>query len=206
LSAKLNAEKKSAQPAGRKLWTVLRPIPAWVLQAAAAVIVLLAGVWIGRTLLPPTTHEGQLAKITPPGMTTVTPALSITDRRAQQFLDRSEVLILGLVHNDPQSDTDLTHPKQVSRDLIHEARLLKTQLNSHDERKLRRLVSDLELILVQIANMKAENDIPEIELVRSGIDRKAILFQINLEQMRMAGASNRVQKPSSSAGENSSQL
>jgi len=204
LNAKLAAEKKSAAAPDRKLWTVLRPIPAWALQAAAAVIVLLAGVWIGRTMLPNSIPVASVAKPTPANPQLAQP-VSITDRRAQQFLDRSEVLILGLMHNDPQSE-DLTHPKQVSRDLVHEARYLKTQLNSHDQRKLRRLVSDLELILVQIANMKAEHGVPEIELVRSGIDRKAILFQINLEQMRMAGTTNRVEKPSSSAGKNSSQL
>jgi hypothetical protein len=46
------------------------------------------------------------------------------------------------------------------------------------------LITDLELILLQIANLESEYNIPEIEMVKSGVDRRGILLKINIEEMR----------------------
>ena len=53
---------------------------------------------------------------------------------------------------------------------------------------LRALIDDLEVILLQIANLEAEHDVPAIELVRSGVDRRGILLKIQVEQMRRTPA------------------
>ncbi|MGH9856602.1 MAG: hypothetical protein ACRD4B_02040, partial [Acidobacteriota bacterium] len=110
------------------------------------------------------------------------------DQRTQQFLGRSEIILLGLVNYDPQIDEpaglDITRQKAVSRNLIHEASYLKRQLADGDDRRLEKLVTDLELILLQIANLEEKEDVPEIELVKSGVDRKGLLLKINLEQMK----------------------
>jgi len=49
---------------------------------------------------------------------------------------------------------------------------------------LRLLVSDLEVILLQIANLESEHNLSTIEMVQSGVDRRGILLKINLEEMR----------------------
>src|SRR5262249_30474122 len=161
------------------------------LKAAAAFILIGVGVLIGRYYMTPTTQP-PIANYRPtPSTTTAVQRVSM-DPETKRFLDRSQVLLIGVVNLEPDADgnypADLSAQKKVSRDLIQQASLVKSKLKGPDKRRLNELVSDLELILLQIANMEAQNDQPEIEMVKSGVDRKGVLFKINLEQMRMSGA------------------
>ena len=61
--------------------------------------------------------------------------------------------------------------------------MLKDDLTDANRRKLYQLVSDLEVILLQIANLESQNDLPAVEMIRSGVDRRGILLKINLEEM-----------------------
>ena len=45
-------------------------------------------------------------------------------------------------------------------------------------------MTDLEVILLQIANLETEYDLPTIEMVKSGVDRRGVLLKINIEEMR----------------------
>jgi hypothetical protein len=154
----------------------------WIYRAAAVLLLIGAGVLLGRFWVP------SPAVITDkrPAETPVIQAN--LDQRTQQFLGRSEIILLGLVNYDPETDEttgfDMTKKKAVSRNLIHEASYLKRQLADGDDRRLEKLVTDLELILLQIANLEEKEDVPEIELVKSGVDRKGLLLKINLEQMK----------------------
>ncbi len=161
-------------------WQPLRRIPRWALKAAAAFILVGVGVLIGRYYQSTTVIvDGPVQRVS-------------MDPETKRFLERSQILLIGIVNLEPEEDgsypTDLAVQKKVSRDLIQEASVIKANLKGPDKRRLNELVSDLELILLQIANLEAENDQPEIELVKSGVDRKGVLFKINLEQMRMSGA------------------
>jgi hypothetical protein len=122
-------------------------------------------------------------------------------QRTQDFLGRSEILLLGIVHFDPskqdQAAIDIPRQKQISKDLVQEASSLKKELSKNKDRRLEKLVGDLELILVQIANLEEKEDLPEIEIVKSGVDRKGILLKINLEQMRSRSASYESSKSAS---------
>ena len=45
-------------------------------------------------------------------------------------------------------------------------------------------MTDLEVILLEIANLETEYDLPTIEMVKSGVDRRGVLLKINIEEMR----------------------
>ena len=45
------------------------------------------------------------------------------------------------------------------------------------------MVSDLEVILMQIANLESDYDLPAIEMVKSGVERRGIFLKINIEEM-----------------------
>ena len=49
--------------------------------------------------------------------------------------------------------------------------------------RVKQLVEELELILLEIANLEEEQDIENIELIKSGIDRKALLLKIYLHDL-----------------------
>lgn len=197
--AKLQARiKESAMPEARpetKIVPFRRRIPQWAWQAAAALILVGLGVVIGRSYL----------KVEPPVQTVrkTQPAAPVhtvsADVETKRFLERSEVLLLGVVNTDPSNEevysSDIEHQRKVSRDLIQEASLIKGKLSDPRQRRLRELVSDLEVILLQIANLEAEQDQPEIEVLKNGVDRKGLLLKINLEQMRLS--SPKVAKPES---------
>ncbi|HEY4490640.1 MAG TPA: hypothetical protein VI958_01525, partial [Acidobacteriota bacterium] len=106
-----------------------------------------------------------------------------------RFLERSETVLLALVNFDPDQEAtetlNLGRQKALSQQLVREASYLQGQLKQPENRKLQKLVSDLQVILLQIANLEEKQDFPEIDLVKGGVDRKGILLKINLEQMRM---------------------
>lgn len=83
---------------------------------------------------------------------------------------------------------DLYHLKHVSRQLVQEAEPLRVQLTQPEQQPLRELISDLEVILLQISNLEAKQDLPGIDLVRSSVNRKAILLRINLEEIQQLDA------------------
>lgn len=160
-----------------------RVVPAWALKAAAAILLVLGGAWMGKyywrePAVPLTSIPRANIKRAIP--------VDATDAKALRFLQRSQILLLALVNSDPHdSALDMTFPKSVSQELIQDASTLKGELQQRDQVRLKRLIDDLEVILLQIANLDAEKDIPEIEIVKSGVDERAILLKIDLEQARM---------------------
>ncbi len=122
---------------------------------------------------------------------------------AESFIDRSKVLLLGLVNFDPGTkDTntlDLVEKKAFSRELAAQAPAIRRALKDERGRsRLRELVSDLELILLQIANLESEQDLEGVELVRQGVDQKSIFMKINLDRMGREtgrGTSGKIKQP-----------
>ncbi|HEY4491144.1 MAG TPA: hypothetical protein VI958_04045, partial [Acidobacteriota bacterium] len=154
----------------------------WMLQVAAGIILVLMGVLIGKNYFQ---KEPAVVKRTVPP---VEIPVQTADDRVQHFLDRSQVLLLGLVNLSPDGDaSSLVRRKKLSQDLLHQAGTLKTELKEAEHRRLLQLVSELEVILLQIANLEERNDFQEIEMVKGGVDRKGILLKINLEKMRITG-------------------
>jgi hypothetical protein len=189
---------KSPQSKDKGKVIFFQKIPGWALKAAAAFILVAVGILIGRYYMAPTIPKFVQ---TPPRQVPIQRAS--LDPETKRFLERSEILLVGIVNLEPDEDstysTDLTAQRKMSRELIQQAPIIRANLKGPERRRMTQLVSDLELILLQIANLEAENDVPEIELVKSGVDRKGVLFKINVEQMRMSGAaeSNPDQKDAS---------
>lgn len=159
---------------------------AWAIRLAAAIAFVSIGIFIGKYFKNEPVQQAINKKTEIPQI--AVPVSVSTDERAMRYLKRSQVLLLGLVNAEPEnSDSyipDLSQKKEISQELIQEASVLKRDLNTPSQRRLKELVSDLEVILVQIANLEEQNDMPQIELVKSGVDRKGILLKINLEEMR----------------------
>ncbi len=71
----------------------------------------------------------------------------------------------------------------MSRGLAAEAPALRSALDAGGEKRLRALVADLEIILMQIANLEAGQDLEGVELVKQGVERKGIFLKIDLDRM-----------------------
>ena len=118
--------------------------------------------------------------------------------RVNRYFDRSKVLLLGMINFDPETEDvfalNLPYRKVISQKLVHEAVALKGEMHDPAYDQLKRLISDLEMILLQIANLESELDIEGIELVKSGVDRKGIMLKINLEAMQEPDEGNKLYK------------
>jgi hypothetical protein len=161
--------------------------PKWTYQAAAAVALIVIGIFIGKALFSPQVPGVQHASQQPDLITQPQPE-SVLVNRSQDYIDRSKLILLALVNFDPAVEDpyglDLPYQKQVSGELVEEASYLKKELAGSDQERLENLITSLEIILLQIANLESENDLDAIELVRDGITSQGLLMEINLSDLR----------------------
>jgi len=194
LQARLSREERREAPAAPAKDRVrsFPGFPRWLAMPAAAAVLLVAGILIGRFAVKP----GPPAIPTPAGgPAQVVPAASGMDLagRTSQYLDRSKRIILSIVNYRPASKDpyglNLPGQRAASRDLVQQAAGLKGDLGRAKERSLERLVGDLEKILLQIANLESGGDLAAVDIIRAGAESTDILFEINLAELRGAKGS-----------------
>ena len=115
------------------------------------------------------------------------------ESQAQDYLEQSKILLIGLMNTDTKSLRTsgplLQREQEISRMLVSKSRDLTSKLNDPSQRRLRELISDLQLILVQIANLGTQHDVPGVEIIKGGIEHNDILFKINLEEIHRTSKS-----------------
>jgi hypothetical protein len=156
--------------------------PRWAYQAVASILLVIVGIFLGRMFFTPSQGTDQPA--------TMAQAVSQSDsqinvsQRAFDYIQRSKLIVVAISNFDSENQDpyvlDFPYQQQVSRELVQEASLLKEELSGRRHRRLQELVSDLEVILLQIANLEEESDISAIELVQDGVKSRGILFKIHL--------------------------
>jgi hypothetical protein len=179
---------------GTRLVRSLSGIPRWSYQAVGATVLLLVGILIGSRLVAP-----------PAPVSTATRGIveSGAVAQAENYIERSKILLLGLVNYDAATEDayafDLGRKKTMSRELAAEAPAIRGALNERGQKRLRDLVSDLEIIMMQIANLGSGQDVEGVELIKQGVDRRGIFLKIDLDRMERdaRGASD----PASPKGE-----
>jgi hypothetical protein len=188
LSARLEKEEAGRRELSGGWKKVFRPfglVPRWAYQAAAALALVAIGIFAGRTLFSPPAPSSSRAQQQQAITAPVQEAGAV--RRAQDYFDRSKLVLLALVNYDPKTQDpyglDLPRQKEVSRELVNEAVYLKNELKDPRQRRLRELVTDLETILIQIANLESENDLEAVEFVKEGVENRGVLLKINLSEM-----------------------
>lgn len=151
-------------------------------QIAGAVSILIIGILIGRYVF---SNNGFINTI--PSNKAAISGTNVIQAKAENYIDRSKVLLMGLMNFDPAIDDaetiNLQMQKSISRELLTYAADLKSGMNQSSQNNLKELITDLEFILLQIANLESEQDIAGIELVKQGVDRRGIFLKINIHEM-----------------------
>jgi hypothetical protein len=109
------------------------------------------------------------------------------DNRISQYIRKSKVLLIGIANleTDSGQPVDLTVERKASRELVREARYLKQRpLDPRAEQ----LVEALNRILIELANMAENNQAPNVEIVRSGIQQENLLFKIRMAEAALDSA------------------
>jgi len=126
---------------------------------------------------PSPTAVETAAKTVSPAAIRSTPA----DTRVQNYLRKSRILLVGIANMPAAQDAhlDLKPEREASRALVREARYLRQQ--AIDPRS-ERLIEDMEKVLIELSNIKEQSEIPELEIIRGGIERENLLFKIRITE------------------------
>ncbi len=149
----------------RKVWR--RPFSPFLWIAAAAVLVL--GVGIGRLSVRPEPSGPQIWEAR--GVSTTAYRLT-----AVEHLSQSEAF-LTLFRSSTRGGGDERLASATARQLLASNRLLLDSPAAQD-RKIRLLLEDLEVVLAEIAQLSPEPHEKDLELIKDGIERGGMLPRI----------------------------
>ncbi len=155
-------------------------LPAPAVKIAGAVAVLLLGIIIGRYFIPP--QNGDHFAIQSEARQQ---AAKLVSYRTENYIEKSKVLFLGVINADEKDlrRSDWRSERNMAQGLVQEAVYLKENLSTRNNARLKRLVEELELILLEIANMEVREDLENVDMIKSGIDRKGLLLKIHLHEL-----------------------
>ncbi len=181
-------ERRMAREAGKPRRAF--SFPRWAYGAAGILFFVTLGIFIGRTYFSSSVEPARSTRAAVPGgqpALETRPGAPPLAERASHYLKRSRVLLLAVVNSDPRAEgsfsLNLPLQKKTSEALAREAATLRKELGSSD-RRLERLISDLEMILLQIANLKSDSAGSAVEIIKAGVESRDILFKINLNEIR----------------------
>lgn len=185
LSERLRAEdvEHSARREGRRRVFDSIRFPRWAYSVAIATAFLVIGFFTGRLYFQKSVMVKESSQISSAPATNASLV-----KRTNRYLERSKIVLLGFVNFESGKEDiyglNFPQQRQLSQHLISEATYLKKNLRSPRQKRLRELISDLEVILLQIANLEIEEDNSAIELIQSSIEYNGVLLKINLEEMK----------------------
>lgn len=164
----------SIQGGVQTLWRPRRTM-AVAFSAAVAVVLLAVGVWFVRS----DSGNGEGLELQPG------PVLTTSSKQAvEEYLSSSRMLLVGITNIETESDEaiDLGIEKTAARSLIRQARFLSEQ--PLDERS-QELIQELERILIELANLEETADLPEVEMIRTGVRQQNLLFKIRMAEHQL---------------------
>ncbi|HEX9005778.1 MAG TPA: zf-HC2 domain-containing protein [Bacteroidota bacterium] len=113
------------------------------------------------------------------------PPVQYASDRVGQYFRRSKILLIGIANmkEEPDSSLDLRAERKTSRDLVQEARYIKSQQNLDPH--ARQLIDQLNRILIELANLADKDQAPGVQLIRSGIRQENLLFKIRMAEVAL---------------------
>ncbi len=191
LAARIDSDESQSQSLYRYPARFSRPL----LRLSAVAALVLVGIFLGRLIWKDRRLVDSIRQDATPVLGQAGDISETIEDRAQSYLDKSKLLLLAMANFNPNTDDastlNLSSQRRISEDLVQEAAYLKTALADPSETRLRELVADLEIILLQIANLEDEYDLDAVEMVQRGVDTQGVLFRIDLSKVpaRHSGAS-----------------
>jgi hypothetical protein len=147
--------------------------------AAAATLVI--GIGIGRYLplgAKATSISAPVASTAPtPAADTSAVADAYRDQ-TNHYLGQAAALLISLPVKDANGKTDAAFASKAS-DLLVTTRLLIDSPAAAQDVKLRALLEDLELVLVQIARLRTEKNKGDLDLIHQAVEQGDVLSRLN---------------------------
>jgi hypothetical protein len=142
----------------------------------AALLIVATSALVTWTVLRQSPHAPVVAETV-----AAPPTVPVERTRFEKYLRKSRTLFVGVANMKVPEDqpADLNAEQQISRELVSEARALRQEpLDLHSAQ----LISDLEKIQIELANMGPEASTPGVALIRQGIESNNLLFKIRMAE------------------------
>jgi uncharacterized membrane-anchored protein YhcB (DUF1043 family) len=147
--------------------------------AAAATLVI--GIGIGRYLplgARATTAAAPAASTASAPATDTSAVADAYRDQTNHYLGQAAALLISLPVKDANGKTDSTFASKAS-DLLVTTRLLIDSPAAAQDVKLRALLDDLELVLVQIARLRTEKNKGDLDLIHQAVEQGDVLSRLN---------------------------
>jgi multidrug efflux pump subunit AcrA (membrane-fusion protein) len=96
-------------------------------------------------------------------------------------LEKSQMMLIELANADPQQGSfDLSAEQERARDLLSSNRLYKQSAQKVGDPALRKVLDDLERVLVEVANSGGELDSTRLEEIQQQIASQGLLFRVRV--------------------------
>jgi hypothetical protein len=159
------------QASRSRTWMKATP---WIAVAAALVI----GIGIGR-YLPTKTVTPTVASTTASPIKADTSAVADAYRdQTSRYLGQAAALLISLPAKDASARADAKFSNEAA-DLLVTTRLLIDSPAANQDPKLRSLLEDLELVLVQIARLRGERNKGDLDLIHQAVEQGDVLSRLN---------------------------
>ncbi|GAB5520664.1 MAG: hypothetical protein RhofKO_29150 [Rhodothermales bacterium] len=149
----------------------------WTWRLAIAMLLVVGGIVVGR-------YSAQ-----PEPMPRAAIGAERPEVRAQavRMLGRTEVLFLGLAHAKPSLDdpamAQIERKRVLASELLAEMQALRTELDPGTDGLLLDLLNELEVLLLEVANLNGIYDVPGVERVQQGIEQRGTMLHLHQSQL-----------------------
>jgi hypothetical protein len=155
--------------AGFRAW--LASPRAWAL--AGSIAVLLVAAFLAGRFWP---HGGGAG---PAGPVAANPQ-RIVLVAVGDHLERSQMLLVEIMHNDDRGHIDFTAEQQMARDLLDDNHLYRVSAQQVGDPQIARVLEDLGRVLAEVANGPTEITPRDLQEIRSSIQSQGLLFKIRV--------------------------
>jgi hypothetical protein len=145
----------------------------WAL--AGAMVMLLAAAFLAGRFWPrpvqPIAHQQQPSQVDPQRVVLV----AVGDH-----LERSQMLLVEIMHNEDTGHIDFAAEQQLARDLLDDNHLYRVSAQQAGDPQVARLLDQLGRVLAEIANGPSEVSTADLEQVRHTIQSEGLLFKVRV--------------------------
>ncbi|MGC2697808.1 MAG: hypothetical protein WA738_18630 [Candidatus Angelobacter sp.] len=117
-------------------------------------------------------------------------------------LERSQMLLLEVMHNDDTGHIDFSAEQQLARDLLDDNHLYRVSAQQAGDPQVARVLDELGRVLAEIANGPVEISSGDLQQVRHSIQSEGLLFKVRVIQSEV---NSKARRPEQLSGGNVNQ-
>ncbi|HET9364268.1 MAG TPA: hypothetical protein VFP71_04675, partial [Candidatus Angelobacter sp.] len=180
---------------GGFLQRLFRPQPKWALAGLMAVLV--AGAFLAGRFWPH--HEpSQIAQ----QQSAAANPQKIVLVAVGDHLERSQMLLVEIMHNEDTGHVDFSAEQQLARDLLDDNHLYRVSAQQVGDPQVAHVLDQLGRVLTEIANGPSEVSSGDLQQVRHTIQSEGLLFKVRVIQSEV---NSKLQSPAQVSGGNATQ-